>query len=240
MLKLGIDVGGASLKSGIVNTETGELVSEVYIVKENKLYPDKFSEILKQIVNHFDWTGEIGCGFPAVVQNGIVQTATNIGDYFIGKDLKELIKQATGCKTTISNDADAAAMAEFKFGNYRNIKGTKLLLTLGTGIGAAIYKNELIPNLEFGHLKIKNGINAEKYCSAAVKTRENLSYEVWAKRLNEYLLEIDALINPDLIILGGGISKDYNKFEKYLDLESKMRTATMFNDAGIIGAAIIQ
>ncbi len=238
MQKLGIDVGGASLKSAIVNTETGQLASDVYIVKAEKLSSNRFLEIVQQIVNHFEWTGEIGCGFPSVVQNGVVKTATNIGNDFINKDLSKLIEAKTNCKATIMNDADAAAMAEFKFGKAKDFKGTKLLLTLGTGIGAAIYKKELIPNLELGQLKIKNGIVGEQYCAASIKTRENLSYEIWAKRLNEYLLEINALINPDLIILGGGISKDYNKFETYLDLKNKIQTTTLFNDTGIVGATL--
>jgi len=238
MLKLGIDVGGASLKSALVNTKTGDFASDIYIVKAEKLSSIRFLEIVKQIVKYFDWKGEIGCGFPAVVQNGVVKTATNIGKDFIGKNLSELIEDATNCKATIMNDADAAAMAEFKFGKAKDFEGTKLLLTLGTGIGAAIYKTELIPNLELGQLKIKNGIVGEQYCAASIKTRENLSYEVWAKRLNEYLLEIDALINPDLIIIGGGISKDYDKFEKYLDLKNKIQIATLLNDTGIVGAVL--
>ncbi len=238
MLKLGIDVGGASLKAAIVNTENGKFASNVFVVKAEKLSSSRFLEIIQQIVNHFEWKGEIGCGFPSVVQHGVVKTATNIGKDFIGKDLSKLIEEATNCKATIMNDADAAAMAEFKFGNAKDFEGTKLLLTLGTGIGAAIYKTELIPNLELGQLKIKNGIVGEQYCAASIKTRENLSYEVWAKRLNEYLIEINALINPDLIILGGGISKDYYKFEKYLDLKNKIKIATLLNDTGIVGAVL--
>ncbi len=238
MLVLGIDVGGSGLKSALVDNSKAVIVSDVFTVSTKKLTPEEFGESVKKIVTHFNWNGIIGCGFPAVVTNGIVKTATNIDKKFINTDLVELIKKTTNCQSFVVNDADAAAMAEFKFGLCKDVKGLKLMITLGTGIGTAIYKTELIPNLEFGLITMKNGMIAEKYCAASIKTKENLSYETWANRLDEYLKEIDSLTNPDLIVLGGGISKDYEKFEKYMSLKNKIQTATFYNNTGIIGAGI--
>lgn len=235
---LGIDVGGSSLKSAIVNTETGSLTTDVFVVKNNKMTSAEFPKLIKKIVNHFGWTGKIGCGFPAVIQKGVVKNATNIDKGFVHINLESMIEDELKLPCKVVNDADAAATAEFTFGNAKDFEGIKLMLTLGTGIGSALFKKELIPNLEFGLLTMKNGKMGEKYCAASVKTREKLSYEVWAKRFNEYLLEVDALLNPHLIIIGGGISKDYDKFEQYLDLRNKIEIATFLNNAGIVGAAL--
>jgi polyphosphate glucokinase len=240
MESLGIDIGGSAIKGAIVDTKTGKYTTERYRIETSQPAPiEETITAVQKLVEHFNWKGSIGCGFPAVVQNGIVKTAANIDKAFIGVNANELFSKATGCKVTVLNDADVAGFAEMKFGSVKDFKGLAIFLTIGTGIGSAIFnKGELIPNSELGHIYMKRGIKGEKYTSDSAKKRESLEWNVWGKRFNEYLQYLDKLFYPDLFIIGGGTSKRFDKFEKQLTIKTKVIPANLLNDAGIIGAAL--
>lgn len=237
---LGIDIGGSALKGAIVDTHTGRFVTEKYRLETSQ--PASIEEVVStfaKIVGHFGWKGPIGCGFPAVVQNGIIKTASNIDKGFIGKNAIELFGNAVGEKVTVLNDADAAGLAELKFGTVANFNGLAIFLTIGTGIGSAIFnKGELTPNTELGQIFLKNGLIAEKYASDAIRKKDDLDWDQWGKRFNEYLNYIDKLFYPELIIVGGGTSKKFDKFQHLLTLKTRVVPAKLLNDAGIVGAAL--
>lgn len=237
---LGIDVGGSGIKGAIVNTLTGELLTDRHrIITPQPATPAAVTGVIAEMAHHFNWVGRIGCGFPSVVINGVAQTAANIDKTFIGTNVAELIRQATKCPTTVVNDADAAGCAEVLLGAGQSQKGVVLMLTFGTGIGSALFKDSmLVPNTEFGHLIFKNNEIAEKYCSSAILEQQNLGWEVWGNRVNEYLQYVERLLNPELIIFGGGISKDHKHFFHYLHTKAPILPAKMKNRAGIIGAAL--
>ena len=236
---LGIDVGGSGIKGAIVDVKTGKLVTERHrIPTPEGGHPDDVVEVIAEIAKHFNWKKTIGCGFPSVIQNGIAMTAANIDSAWVKKDVAGLVRKATGCNAVAVNDADAAGLAEVRFGIGKNVKGTVLVLTVGTGIGSALfYDGRLFPNTELGHLKFKNDI-AEKYASDGVRKSEGLKWKQWAARFNEVLLHIERLFWPELIILGGGLSRKKEKFYEYLKIRTKIETALLQNEAGIIGAAV--
>lgn len=238
---LGIDIGGSAIKGAIVNIQTGQFVGEKYRIETSQPAPiAEIVETVKKIVEHFNWKGTIGCGFPAVVQNGVVKTASNIDKKFIGVNINELFSKATGCKVNVINDADAAGHAELMFGAVQHFQGLAIFLTVGTGIGSAIFnKGTLTPNTELGQIYMKNGIKAEKYTSDAVRKKDNIDWSDWGKRFNEYLCYIDKLFYPELIIIGGGTSKRFDKFQNELTLKTPVMPAKLLNDAGIIGAALV-
>ncbi len=237
---LGIDIGGSGIKGAPVNTETGKLIELRHrIPTPEPASPESIALVIKDLVQHFNWKGPIGCGFPAVIQNGIVKTATNIDKSWIGTNARELFSKATGLPTYVVNDADAAGMAEIKFGAGKNFKGTILLVTVGTGIGSVVFtKGKLLPNSELGHINL-NGQDAELYTSDAVRKDEGLDWIVWAKRFDEYLLEMEKLLWPELIIIGGGVSKKKKKFFEYLTVKAKVVPAKLLNEAGLVGAALV-
>jgi polyphosphate glucokinase len=236
---LGIDIGGSGIKGAPVDTKTGKLTELRHrIPTPIPATPESVALVIKHIADHFKWEGPVGCGFPAVVQNGIVKTAANIDKSWIGVNAQELFTKTTGLPTYVLNDADAAGMAEVKFGAGKKFKGTILLLTVGTGIGSVVFtKGKLLPNTEFGHI-ILNGQDAELYASDAVRKNENLDWDVWAKRFDEYLHELERLLWPELIIIGGGMSKKKKKYTDYLTVKSKVVAAKLQNEAGLVGAAL--
>tara|TARA_R110000868_G_scaffold259361_15_gene517518 strand:+ start:5045 stop:5788 length:744 start_codon:yes stop_codon:yes gene_type:complete len=236
---LGIDVGGSGIKGAIVDTEIGELLTERYrLVTPQPATPDAVIETIVKIVEHFDWKGLIGCGFPAAIQNEIVKTASNIDRSWIGVNASERIQKATGCKTHLVNDVDAAGFAEMKFGAGLNENGTVFIAAFGTGIGTAIFhKKQLIPNTELGH-SIMDGMKAEHYTANSIRERDDLSWEEWGGRVNEYFNKMEFLFWPDLFIIGGGVSKNFDDFSQYIHLETKIVPAASRNHAGIIGAAL--
>jgi polyphosphate glucokinase len=240
MEALGIDIGGSAIKGAIVNTQTGKYVTERFRIETSQ--PPLIGETIatvQKLVEHFNWKGPIGCGFPAVVQNGVVKTAANIDKAFIGVNANDLFSKATGCRVTVQNDADVAGFAELKFGSVKDFMGLAIFLTVGTGIGSALFNQGLLmPNSELGHIFMKNGLKGEKYTSDAAKKRENLEWNDWGKRFNEYLQYLEKLFYPDLFIIGGGTSKRLDKFEKQLTIQTKVIPAKLLNDAGIIGAAL--
>jgi len=239
MKVLGIDVGGSGIKGAIVNLETGKLETErLRIETPQPATPESISQTIAKLVKEFNWTGKIGVGFPANVQNGIVKTATNIDKSCINTDFEKLITKLTGCETKLLNDADAAALAEVKFGHGKDINELIFTVTIGTGVGTAMFYNQkLIPNMELGHVYMPNGKWVEKYLSDATRKADDLSWEEWTDRFNKYLDYITVLLSPQLIILGGGISKKFDKISKHISKNHNLKTALLLNEAGIIGAA---
>jgi polyphosphate glucokinase len=190
------------------------------------------------MVKHFKWEGPIGCGYPGVVQNGVAMTAANVDDSWIGTNVNKLFKKATGLPVSVINDADAAGLAEMKFGAGIDSKGVVLLCTVGTGIGTVLFVNgTLVPNTEFGHIELM-GMDAEKYAADAARKAEELSWEDWAARFDKYLVSLEKLINPDLIILGGGASKKGERFLPLLTVKARVVLAELLNNAGLVGAAL--
>ena len=236
---LGIDVGGSGIKGAPVNIETGKLTSERHRIETPQpSTPQAVADTIKDLVEHFDWKGPIGCGFPAVIQKGIVRTASNIHETWKQIDAVALFGEATGCPVKIANDADVAGLAEMRFGAGKGETGTVILITVGTGLGSAIFtEGKLLTNTEFGHLQFKGDI-AEKYAADSARKREDLSWKKWSKRFNNYLEEVERLFYPDLFIIGGGASKKFEKFDDVFTVEARVVPAMLLNEAGIVGAAL--
>lgn len=239
MQVLGIDVGGSGIKGAPVDTETGQLLKERIRIKTPKgAEPEPVAKVVAEIAQSFHWKGPIGIGFPAPIKGGVTMMAANVSQKWVGLNADDLFTKITGCDCHMINDADAAGLAEMKFGAGRGQPGTVILLTLGTGIGSAIfYRGNLLPNTEFGHLEMK-GKDAEHRASAAVRELEDLSWKKYAKRLNKYLAAMEKLFWPDLFIIGGGISKNSEKYIPLLTIETPIIPAQFFNEAGIVGAAL--
>jgi polyphosphate glucokinase len=235
---LGIDIGGSGIKGAIVNVETGEMLTERYrIPTPQPATPNAVTTTVADVVNFFSWDGITGCGFPAVVKNEVALTAANIDESWIGVNVAEMISSKTGCLTHVSNDVDAAGWAEINFGAGKNVKGVVLILALGTGIGSSLFVDgRQVPNTELGHVQMYGDI-AEKYAANSAREKYNLSWEKWGQRLNEYLNYIESILYPDLIILGGGVSKYYQEFFPYLKCRAQLVPAKLRNQAGIVGAA---
>jgi polyphosphate glucokinase len=236
---LGIDVGGSGIKGAPVDIETGELLAErIRIKTPKKAEPEPIADVVKQIAQSFNWDGPIGIGFPAPIKGGVAMMAANISEKWVGVNADALFTTITGCDCTLVNDADAAGLAEMSFGAGRGQPGTVIMLTLGTGIGTAIFhRGHLLPNAEFGHLEIE-GEDAEFRASDAARQREDLSWKKYAKRLNKYLQQMEKLFWPDLFIVGGGISKQHEEFLPLLTIETPIIPAQLLNQAGIVGAAL--
>lgn len=237
---LGIDVGASGIKGAIVDLLTGEFVSErIRIEMPQPSTPDAAGAALNQIVKRIGYKGLIGVGFPSVVKNGVASTAANLDKGWIGCNIEEQLKEATGCDIVAINDADAAGLAEMRFGNGKNVMGTVVLITIGTGLGSAVFTDgHLLRNTEFGHILLKNGMIAEHYASSSVQEREELSWKKWGKRFNEYLQKLELYLQPNLFILGGGSSKYFDEYKQKFTISTPVIPAKTLNNAGIIGAAI--
>jgi polyphosphate glucokinase len=237
---LGIDIGGTGIKGAPVDVAGGKLLADRRkLATPHPAKPDAVAEVVQELVKAFEWTGSIGITFPGVVVNGEIRSAANLDHDWIGVDARELFGRVTGQPVTVINDADAAGIAEVRFGAGAGKTGTVLMLTLGTGIGSALFiDGTLVPNTEFGHIEIR-GKDAEKRASELVREEHDLSWGKWAGRVDEYLEHMERLLSPSLIIIGGGISKKSEKFLPLLtDLRAPVVPAAMLNDAGIVGAAM--
>ncbi len=236
---LGIDVGGSGIKGAPVDTQVGSLLAQrLRILTPEHAEPHPVADVVAQIAHSFDWKGPIGIGFPAPIKNGVAMMAANVSPKWIGVDADDLFTKITGCDCTMINDADAAGLAEMAFGAGRGQMGTVIMITLGTGIGSAVFfGGRLLKNTEFGHIEIE-GKEAEARASAAARDREDLSWKKYARRLDVYLKMMEKLFWPDLFIVGGGISKDHDKFLPLLTVEVPVVAAQLLNEAGIIGAAL--
>ena len=239
MNALGIDIGGSGIKGAPVDTDAGLLVADRHrIATPQPATPSAVVATTAEVVRFFDWDGPVGITFPAVVQGGIVKTAANVDKSWVGADGAELFSQAIGRNVALLNDADAAGIAEVRFGAGRNTRGTVLMLTFGTGIGSGLFVDgELVPNTELGHLQI-HGMDAEHYAAGRLQEEGGMSYEVWGDRTNEYLNLVHRLFWPDLIIAGGGISKNWDKWADRLVVPTRVVPAELRNEAGIVGAAV--
>jgi polyphosphate glucokinase len=236
---LGIDVGGSGIKAAMVDVDSGELLTErVRVETPQPSRPEAVAAAAAALVDGLGGRGPVGIGFPAVVINGRTMSAANVDKSWVGADGERTFASALGRTVTLMNDADAAGLAEVRFGAGAGVMGVVLILTLGTGIGSALFLDgNLVPNTELGHLEIR-GKDAETRASSAARERHGLSWQRWAKRLNEYLGRVDALFSPDLIILGGGVSKKAEKFLPFINARPRVVAATLHNDAGIVGAAL--
>lgn len=238
-LVLGIDIGGSGIKGAPVDIDKGDLIEKRQrIPTPDPSTPQNVADVIRRLARHFKWDGPIGVAFPAIVRHGVAYSAANIDKSWIGTDARTLFERATRCPVELINDADAAGAAEMALGAGQGRDGTVLILTLGTGIGSALYRDGvLVPNTEFGHLKFKRK-EAEQYAADSVREEKDLSWKKWGKRVSEVLDHMEFLLSPDLIIIGGGVSKKHEHFFRYLDTNAEIVPAEMRNEAGIIGAAL--
>lgn len=237
---LGIDVGASGMKGAIVDVATGKLLADRQRVDTPKpATPQAMAGAFAKLVQmHEGYSGVVGCGFPSVVKNGVSLTASNIDQSWIGTNIEQVFSEACGLPVFATNDADAAGMAEMTFGAGKDQKGTVLLITLGSGIGTALFLDgKLAPNTEFGHVLLHNMI-AERYAASSVKDKEGLSWTEWGGRINEYLCHIERILSPDLIIIGGGISRDFENYRRFITTEARVTPAQSLNAAGTVGAAL--
>ena len=236
---LGIDIGGSGIKGAPVDTETGALLASRFrLPTPSSAKPRAVARTVAEVVQHFDWQGPVGCGFPAAMRDGVALTAANVHKKWIGTDAAALLAEASACPTCVLNDADAAGLAEMAFGAGRGRKGVVLIVTVGTGLGTALFTDgHLLPNTELGHIEIR-GEDAEVWATDAARKREKMSWQKWAVHLDEYLRTLEQLLWPGLIILGGGVSKKSERFFPYLTVQAEVVPAQLLNEAGIVGAAL--
>lgn len=236
---LGIDVGASGIKGALVDLHKGKLHGERFRVPTPQpSTPDAMATAFAEMVDFFNYKGKVGVGFPSIVKNGVALSAANIDQSWIGTNIEKVFSDATGCTVFATNDADAAGVAEMRHGIGKNENGLVLLITIGTGLGTALFYNDvLVPNTELGHLIWKNNKPVEQYCSSGARERLKISRKEWADRFNEYLIHLERLFSPDLFILGGGESKFYEQYKTQLHTKARVVPAKLLNNAGIIGAA---
>lgn len=237
---LGIDVGATGIKGALVDINKGELITErIKYPTPKPATPQAMTEVMKKLVADFDWKGKpVGIGFPAIIKEGMALSASNIDDTWLNFPIVGFLNKKLKCPVNVVNDADAAGLAEKHFGGGNQRKGLVILLTLGTGIGSALfYDGVLLPNTELGHLKWENSI-AERYASNSARELKELSYKTWGKELNKVLQHIEFILAPNHFIIGGGISKKFHKYAEFLNTDATIEPARMLNNAGIVGAAL--
>ena len=237
---VGIDIGGTGIKGAPVDLEAGQLTQErTRLLTPSPATPEAVAEVTAQVVDQLGVDGPVGLTIPAVVRDGVVETASNIDQSWIGTDAGALFAEVLGRPVGVVNDADAAGIAEMQFGAGRDSHGVVLLLTLGTGIGSALFiDGTLVPNTELGHLQLHHHGVAEKYASEIVRENEDLSWKHYAERLQTYFELVETLFRPTLMIIGGGISKKADKNLPHIDIHTPIVTAELKNGAGIVGAAL--
>ena len=240
MQSFGVDIGGSGIKGCTVDLAEGRLLGErVRIDTPQPSTPEAVYDVVAEIVGQFGWTAEVGVTFPGVMKKGVAHTAANVDKAWIGTDIDaDLERLLPGGPVQTLNDADAAGLAEMRYGAGRDRGGVVLLLTFGTGIGSALFVDgHLVPNTEFGHIEV-DGEDGEKRASAAAREREELPYPDWAKRVDRFLDVLERSVWPDLIIVGGGVSKKSDKWVPLLSTRTPVVPAQLRNDAGIVGAAL--
>ena len=236
---LGIDIGGSGIKGAPVDVTSGTLLAERFrLPTPQPSLPDTVGNLVAEVAKHFDWQDVVGCTFPGIVKNGVIHSAANVDKSWLNTDGQSLLHQKTNCPVTLINDADAAGIAEMKFGAGRDHMGVVIMLTFGTGIGSALFMNGILfPNTELGHLEIQ-GKEAEKRASDRTRQEKDLSWEKWSERVNEYLERVEFLFSPDLLIVGGGVSKKHEHFLPLLKTRAQIVPAQLLNNAGLVGAAL--
>jgi polyphosphate glucokinase len=240
MHALGVDIGGTGIKAAPVDVAAGKLLTErTKVDTPHPATPDAVAGVVAELVKSFGWSGPVGITFPGVVMDGVTRSAANLDPGWIGLDTRGLLAKAAALEVRVINDADAAGIAEMTFGAGKGEAGTVVMLTFGTGIGSALFiDGVLVPNTEFGHIEIR-GKDAEKRAAEIVREEHDLSWEKWAGRVDEYLKHMEAMLSPDLFIIGGGISRRSDKFVPLLTgIRGRIVPAAMLNDAGIVGAAM--
>lgn len=236
----GVDVGGSGIKGGIVDLDSGQLIGDRFkLLTPQPATPSAVAKTIAAVVNEFGWTGPLGVTYPGVVKEGVVQTAANVDSSWIGTDAGDIIgAELGGQEVTVLNDADAAGLAEERYGAGKDNSGLVVVLTFGTGIGSAVINNgTLIPNTEFGHLEV-GGKEAEQRAASSVKDKNDWTYERWAKEVTKVLVAIENAIWPDLFVAGGGISRKADKWLPLLENRTPVVAAALLNTAGIVGAAM--
>ncbi len=239
-LGFGIDIGGTGMKAAPVDLATGRLAADRHRIDTPKpATPKALAKVVKHLVKHHGWTGPVGICMPSVVTHGVVKSAANIDKSWLDIDADELFTSAIGAPVSVLNDADAAGVAEMTWGSGRGRDGVVLCLTFGTGIGSGMFVDGvLVPNTELGHLEL-DGPDIEKRAAASARERDGLSWEEWGDRVDHYLRHIVMLFSPELIIVGGGASKKPDKWLHRVDPGCEVAVATMANNAGIAGAALL-
>ncbi|BAN03403.1 polyphosphate--glucose phosphotransferase [Ilumatobacter coccineus] len=236
----GIDIGGSGMKAAVVDITTGELLTDRFRIDTPKpATPDAMADVVVRLAAHHGWTGSVGCAFPAVVRNGVVGSAANIDESWLDVDADQVFTDALAADVHMINDADAAGLAEMRFGAGRERAGVVMVLTFGTGIGSGLFVDGmLVPNTELGHLEL-DGYDAEVRAAASARERDDLSWKKWAARVERYLQHVEALFSPNLFIVGGGASKRADKWLPEISIATEIVPAAMQNNAGIVGAALI-
>ncbi|MFC4032685.1 polyphosphate--glucose phosphotransferase [Streptomyces polygonati] len=236
----GVDIGGTGIKGAPVDLDSGTLSQERHkVLTPHPATPEAVIDGVHEVVSHFGYSGPLGVTFPGVVVDGVTRSAANVDPGWVGLDARQQISDRLGVPVVVLNDADAAGVAEMTFGAGRGRGGTIILLTLGTGIGSALFiDGRLVPNTELGHLEL-HGHDAEKKASVKAREDEDLSWEHWAHRLKKYLAHVEMLFSPDLFVLGGGISRKAEKFVPLIEgISAEIVPAELLNNAGIVGAAM--
>jgi len=236
---LGVDIGGSSIKAAPVDVRTGKLTAEhLRLETPQQLTPEQMAARLAEVIRHFSWTGPVGVGFPAALRNGVALTAANIAPDWLGLNVRALLARSCPGRVTVINDADAAGLAEMKFGVGVGEAGTVIMVTVGTGLGTALFvEGRLLPNTELGHLYL-DGVEAERFASDAARRREGLDWPEWSQRLATFIGQLEKLFWPDLLIIGGGTSYHVEKFLPLPGVSTRIVPARMLNDAGLVGAAL--
>jgi len=239
---LGIDIGGSGIKGAIVNTKTGQLISDRFRVPTpDPSTPKRIAQTVHLLINHFNWTGKVGCSFPTVIKNGKSYTSGNIHAQWVGVQIDDLFStECNGIPFVIGNDADLAGIAEIKLGAGKGLNGKVIMVTIGTGLGTGIFYNgQLIPNFELGRIYHTDGRLIEFFAGNAARKQEGLTLKKWAKRFDIFLNHVARVCAPDHFIVGGGLSKKYDQFNDYLTVDVPVTPAKFRNNAGIIGAAVV-
>jgi polyphosphate glucokinase len=237
----GIDIGGTGIKGAVVDLSTGTLATErVRVLTPQPATPDAVAQVVAQLVHDAGWKGEVGATFPAIIKRGVAKSAANVDHSWVDTDADTIFTDAigNGSAVIVLNDADAAGIAEARYGAAKGVPGVVIMLTFGTGIGSALLVDGvLVPNTELGHLEL-DGFDAETRAAASVRDEYGMSYKKWARRVNKYMQFVERLFSPDLFVVGGGISKNADKWVPLLELSTPVEPAQLQNDAGIVGAAI--
>ena len=235
---LGIDIGGSAIKAAVVEMRTGRLLHEPEKIKTPEpLAPNEMADAIADLVRKLRWRKPLGVGFPGVINGSRILTSDNLHKGFIGRDGVELFSQAAGSPVSLINDAAAAGLAEMTFGAGRGFKGKVLMLTFGTGVGSVLFGHGVLFPCELGQLPL-NGKPAEKHVASSVRSAQELSWEKWGERLNDYIQILETIHWPELIIIGGGVSAEHRRFFPYIQARAKIVPAEFFNNAGIVGAAL--
>lgn len=239
MTVLGIDIGGSGIKGNLVDVTSGALLGDRFkIDTPQPSSPDAVADAVSEMVRHFGHAGLVGCTFPAVVRRGVALTAANVDPAWVGVDVDALLEARTGLTFHVLNDADAAGVAEMRFGAGRDRQGVVLVLTFGTGIGSGLFVDgTLVPNSELGHLHLDGHAPVESWAAARAKDAEDLEWEEWAGRVDRFLAHLNRIFSPDLFILGGGVSRKWDRWGGVLTTPVETVPAELENEAGIVGAA---